>query len=66
MWPALLILAAMMMIHNYSASKAIFSSLLSIVGMGIMVFVFLIFFSLVSDGIAYFISLYKEISFRLM
>jgi hypothetical protein len=64
-WSVLLILAAMMMIHDYSASKAVFSSLLTIIGMGIMVFIFVIFFSLISDGIAYFVSLYKEIFFRL-
>ncbi|MDR0909189.1 MAG: YIP1 family protein [Spirochaetaceae bacterium] len=63
-WSVLLVLAGMMMIHDYSASKAILSSLLTIVGVGIMVFLFLMFFSLISDAIAYFISLYKEIVFR--
>jgi len=63
-WSALLILAAMMMIHDYSAFGAVFSSLLAVVGMGVMVFLFLMFFSLISDTIAYFFSLYKEILFR--
>jgi hypothetical protein len=65
-WTALLILAAMMMIHDYSLVKTLFSSLLTIVGMGVMVFIFVIFFSLVSDAISYFISLYKEILFRVI
>jgi hypothetical protein len=65
-WTALLILAAMMMVHDYSLTKTIGSSLLTIVGMGIMVFIFVIFFSLVSDAIAYFVSLYKEILFRVL
>jgi hypothetical protein len=64
-WSVLLVLAAMMMIHDYSAARAIGSSLLSVIGMGIMVFIFLIFFSLISDAIAYFISLYNELVFRL-
>jgi hypothetical protein len=64
-WSVLLVLAAMMMIHDYSVGKAIFSSLLSIVGMGVMVFIFLIFFGLISDAITYFVSLYKELMFRL-
>ncbi|MDR1220754.1 MAG: YIP1 family protein [Treponema sp.] len=64
-WSVLLVLAAMMMVHSYSAAKAILSSLLSIIAMGVMVFIFLMFFSLISDAIAYFISLYKEIAFRL-
>jgi hypothetical protein len=66
LWTGLLILSAMMMIHDYSLVKTILSSLLTVVGMGVMVFIFVIFFSLVSDAIAYFISLYKEILFRLM
>lgn len=64
-WSGLLVLAAMMMVHDYSPAKAVLSSLLTIIGVGIIVFIFLLFFSLVSDAIAYFISLFKEIIFRL-
>ena len=64
-WTGILLLSAMMMIHDYSLIKTLLSSLLTVVGMGIMVFIFVIFFSLVSDAIAYFVSLYKEILFRL-
>jgi hypothetical protein len=66
LWTGLLMLSAMMMVHDYSLLKTILSSLLTIVGMGVMVFIFVIFFSLISDAIAYFISLYKEILFRVM
>jgi hypothetical protein len=66
LWTGLLILAAMMMIHDYSLVKTVLSSLLTIVGMGVMVFIFVIFFSLVSDAVAYFFSLYKEILFRVV
>jgi len=66
LWTGLLILAAMMMIHDYSVVKTVLSSLLTIVGMGVMVFIFVIFFSLVSDAVAYFMSLYKEILFRVV
>jgi hypothetical protein len=66
LWTGLLILAAMMMIHDYSLVKTVLSSLLTVVGMGVMVFVFVIFFSLVSDAVAYFMSLYKEILFRVV
>ena len=66
LWTGVLILAGMMMVHDYSLTKTIFSSLLTIVGMGVMVFIFVVFFSLVSDAIAYFISLYKEIMFRVL
>jgi hypothetical protein len=66
LWTAILILAGMMMVHDYSFGKTILSSFLTIIGMGVMVFIFVIFFSLVSDSIAYFISLYKEILFRVI
>jgi hypothetical protein len=66
LWTGMLILAGMMMIHDYSLTKAVFSSLLTVIGMGVMVFVFVVFFSLVSDAVAYFVSLYKEILFRVI
>ena len=66
LWTGILILCGMMMIHDYSFAKTVFSSLLTIVGMGVIVFVFVIFFSLISDAVAYFISLYKEILFRVI
>jgi len=65
-WTGILILAGMMMVHDYSLPKTLFSSLLTIVGMGVMVFIFVIFFSLISDAVSYFVSLYKEILFRLI
>jgi len=66
LWTGILILVAMMMVHDYSITKTILSSLLTIVGMGVMVFIFVVFFSLVSDAVAYFVSLYKEILFRVI
>jgi len=65
-WTALLIICGMMMIHDYSMGKTIFSCFLTIIGMGVIVFIFVVFFSLISDAIAYFISLYREIIFRVM
>jgi len=63
-WTGLLILSAMMMVHDYSLLKTLLSSILTVVGMGVMVFIFVIFFSLISDAVSYFVSLYKEILFR--
>jgi hypothetical protein len=64
-WSVGLVLAAMMMIHDYSLSKTIVSSAATVIGIGVMVFVFGIFFSLVSDGIAFIVSVYRELVFRL-
>ena len=63
-WCALLLLCAMMMIHDYTMGKAIFSSLLTIVAMMVIIFLLLMFFSLITQSFGYFVSLYKEITFR--
>ena len=63
-WFVALVLAAMMMIHDYSLTKTVLSSILTLVGMAVIVFILVVFFSLISDGIAYFVSLYQEIQFR--
>ncbi len=63
-WCVFLILAGMMMVHDYGLGKGVFSSLLSLAGMAIIIFILLLFFSLISDAVAYFVSLFKEISFR--
>ena len=63
-WCVFLILAGMMMTHDYSLAKGLVSSLLSIVGMAIIIFLLLLFFSLISDAVNYVISVVKEIIFR--
>lgn len=64
-WCAMLLLSAMMMIHDFSLTKALICAALTVVGMLIIIFLLLLFFSLISDAVAYFYSLYKEISYRL-
>lgn len=64
-WCGLLLVAAMMMIHDYSLGKTILFMIMSVFGMLVIIFVSMLFFSLISDGIAYFVSLYKELAFRL-
>ncbi len=64
-WCAFLILCGMMMVHDYGLGKGLLSCLLSIVGMAIIMFLILLFFSLISDAFAYFVSLFKEINFRI-
>ncbi|MDR2559155.1 MAG: YIP1 family protein [Oscillospiraceae bacterium] len=64
-WSVMLVLVAMMQIHDYTLLKAVASSILAILGIGFMLFIFMLFFSLISDSVMYFISLYNEIVFRL-
>lgn len=63
-WAAALILVSVMQIHDYSLMKAILAIAFSIFGMLIIVFLIMLFFSLVSDAVAFFISVGKEIMFR--
>ncbi len=64
-WAALLILAAMGQIHEYSMGKNLLFTVFTLFAMLVMVFILLLFFSMISQGVAYFISLGKEFLFRL-
>lgn len=64
-WAGCLILVSVMQIHDYSLMKAILAIAFSVVGMMIIVFLVMLFFSLVSDAVAFFISVGKEILFRI-
>lgn len=64
-WAGFLIVSAMMQIHEYSLSKTILFTVASIFAMLVIVFILLLFFSMISQGISYFISLGKEILFRI-
>ncbi|MBQ9642533.1 MAG: YIP1 family protein [Lachnospiraceae bacterium] len=64
-WAAFLVVAAMGQIHEYSAGKNILFTIASLFAMLVMIFILMIFFSMISQGVAYFVSLVKEILFRL-
>lgn len=63
-WAGALIIAAMIQIHEYSVSKTILFTAASILAMLVMIFILLLFFSMISSGVSYFVSLGKEIMFR--
>lgn len=63
-WSGFLIVASVMMIHDFLLGKAMGSLVFSLVGMLVIVFLLVLFFSLISDGFSYFYSLYKEIVYR--
>lgn len=64
LWCGALIISAVMMIHDYTLTKTFVTLFATILGMMVIIFVLLLFFTLISDFVAYFISLYKELSFR--
>ena len=64
-WCIVLIFMAMMMIHQYGFFKTLGFTIFTIFGMLVFVFIMLLFFSMISQGVAYFVSLAREIMFRL-
>ncbi len=64
-YAAILVIAAMGQIHEYAAGKNILFTVATLFAMLVMVFILMIFFSMISQGVAYFISIGKELLFRL-
>jgi hypothetical protein len=60
----MLALCAMKEIHDYSFGKTIITSIITIFAILVMLFIFMMFFAVVSDGVVYFYSLYQEVSYR--
>lgn len=64
-WCALLIISAMAQIHEYSVGKNILFTIATLFAMLVMIFILMLFFSMILQGISYFVSLVKELLFRL-
>lgn len=62
---AFLIIAGMGQIHDFSLGKNILFTVASLFAMLVMVFILMIFFSMITQGVAYFISIGKELMFRI-
>ncbi|MCR5503056.1 MAG: YIP1 family protein [Lachnospiraceae bacterium] len=62
---ALLIVTAMGQIHEYSAGKNLLFTVATLFAMLVMIFILTIFFSMISQGVLYMISLVREFLFRL-
>ena len=64
-WCIFLIFIGLMQVHDYSPGKTLIFLVVTVVGAMIIIFLILVFFSLLGDAASYFISLYREIAFRL-
>jgi len=64
-WCVVLIFMAMMMINAYSFGKTLLFTVITLFAMLVFIFIMLLFFSMISQGVAYFVSLGREIMFRL-
>ena len=64
-WAALLMIAAMAQIHEFTMRKNLLFMVFSLFAMLVIIFILMLFFSMITQGIAYFISIGREILFRL-
>ena len=64
-WFVWLLFTGTMTVHQYSAGKTVVTMLLTLVVIGIIVFLGVLFFSMVQQMINFVTSVYKEISFRI-
>ena len=64
-WCVFLVFIGLMQVHDYGPGKTLVFLIVTVVGGLIIIFLALVFFSLLSDAVSYFISLYREIVYRL-
>ncbi len=64
-WCVALVFVGLMQVHDYSPGKTFIFLIVTVVGALIIIFLLLVFFSLLGDAASFFISLYREIAFRL-
>ncbi len=64
-WAGFLVLSAMIQIHEYTLSKTLLFTVFTAFAMLVIVFILLLFFSMIGQGVSYFVSIVKEIMFRM-
>jgi len=64
-WSVFLVFTGLMEIHDYGPGKTFIFLIVTVVGALVIIFLVLTFFSLLSDALGYFVSMYREIVYRL-
>ncbi|MCR5675089.1 MAG: YIP1 family protein [Lachnospiraceae bacterium] len=64
-YAGILIIAAMGQIHEFSGAKNLLFTIASLFAMLVMVFLLLLFFSMITEGVSYIVSLVREMLFRM-
>lgn len=64
-WCVFLVFVGLQQIHDYGPGKTFIFIIVTIFGAAVIIFLTLVFFSLLSDAVGFFVSLYKEMAFRL-
>ena len=59
----ILVFFGTMVTHQYSFKKTVLTCICTVVGMGIIMFIGLLFFSVIQQMITFFTTIYKEIRF---
>ena len=63
--PLALAFIGLMQVHDYSPGKTLVFLVATVLAASIIIFLMLVFFSLLSDLVSFFVSVYREIAFRL-
>ncbi len=64
-WFFFLLFAGVITVHQYTVAKMVATILLTLVAMAVLVFIYLLFFHLVSEVITVVVSIYQELSLRM-
>jgi len=64
-WCVFLVFVGLMEVHDYSPGKTLVFLVVTVVGACVILFLLLVFFSLLSDAFGFFVSFYREASYRL-
>jgi len=64
-WCFFLVFVGLMEVHDYGPGKTFIFIIVTVVGAAVILFLILVFFSLLSDAFGFFVSLYREAAYRL-
>ena len=64
-WSLLLVFFGTMVTHQYEIKRTLFTSMLTIIGIGIVIFIGLLFFSVIAQLVGFVDSVYTELVYRL-
>jgi hypothetical protein len=64
-WFFCLLFLGIMTIHQYTVSKMALTAAVTVVAMAVIVFVYLLFFSMITQMVTFMLAIYKEITFRM-
>lgn len=64
-WCVFLVFVGLMEVHDYGPGKTFIFIIVTILGGSIIIFLILVFFSLLSDAFGFFVSFFREVFFRM-